>query len=601
MKYSSPHTFHIPVMGIAFTVDTPLKVGHFGISSVISIMEDYLIERMREEISRKENLPYTHISEKETDHRAKRITAYLNLLNKLVTQKTDNLRNSDFDKDYDINHYFKLLPEQSLEKKLYQSLGQYKGEDKTIVQNQLRQMIVPGSIDVNIMTKVDRTNYDDNGLPLGPEYNDAVAALRGYAESELESSVVFSAGMNPRLFSFCEKYNDFYPDENGIIKKKIILKVSDYRSALIQGKYLAKKGLWVSEYRIESGINCGGHAFVSNGLLMGPILEEFKLKREALYYEVLEDCNNGLIRAGKQPFTVKPRLKVTAQGGIGTYKEHKFLLTYFNLDSIGWGSPFLLVPEATNVDYETLHKLSNAKKSDYYLSHSSPLGIPFNNFRKSSSEAQRLKRISAHREGSPCYKKFLSSNTEFTKQAICTASRQYQKLKIDQLKSQTNDKKLLAKKIESITEKDCLCEGLSATAYLVNKTRLSHKLSAVAICPGPNLAYFTGIFNLKQMIDHIYGRVNLLNNLFRPNCFINEIELYTDYLKNEFKRFTDGISEHNSGYFEKFRQNIMEGICYYEGLVQKSKAAETIFPEQDVNLLQKLKNSIKELSFLSVA
>ena len=79
----------------------------------------------------------------------------------------------------------------------------------------------------------------------------------------------------------------FFLDENGYLKKKIILKVSDYRSALIQGNFLAKKGLWVSEYRIESGLNCGGHAFATDGFLLGPILEEFKDKKEDLVESTL--------------------------------------------------------------------------------------------------------------------------------------------------------------------------------------------------------------------------------------------------------------------------------------------------------------------------
>ena len=41
------HSFHIPVMGLGFTIDTPLKVSQFGIDSVISIVDDILIERMR--------------------------------------------------------------------------------------------------------------------------------------------------------------------------------------------------------------------------------------------------------------------------------------------------------------------------------------------------------------------------------------------------------------------------------------------------------------------------------------------------------------------------------------------------------------------------
>ena len=39
----SLHSFHIPVMGLGFTIDTPLKVAHYGIDSVISIVDDDLI------------------------------------------------------------------------------------------------------------------------------------------------------------------------------------------------------------------------------------------------------------------------------------------------------------------------------------------------------------------------------------------------------------------------------------------------------------------------------------------------------------------------------------------------------------------------------
>ena len=47
MTYSPVHTFHIPVMGTAFTIDTPIKVARFGISSVMSIGDDELCETMR--------------------------------------------------------------------------------------------------------------------------------------------------------------------------------------------------------------------------------------------------------------------------------------------------------------------------------------------------------------------------------------------------------------------------------------------------------------------------------------------------------------------------------------------------------------------------
>ena len=78
----------------------------------------------------------------------------------------------------------------------------------------------------------------------------------------------------------------FFQMKMVFLEKKIILKVSDYRSALIQGNFLAKKGLWVSEYRIESGLNCGGHAFATEGFLLGPILARISKKNETNYFNL---------------------------------------------------------------------------------------------------------------------------------------------------------------------------------------------------------------------------------------------------------------------------------------------------------------------------
>ncbi len=74
-------------------------------------------------------------------------------------------------------------------------------------------------------------------------------------------------------------------------------------------------------------------------------------------------------------------IKITAQGGVGTAEEHEFLIDNYDVDSVGWGSPFLLVPEATSVDKNTLNKLAEAQEDDLYLSHISPLGVPFNNLK----------------------------------------------------------------------------------------------------------------------------------------------------------------------------------------------------------------------------
>jgi len=83
----SLHTFHIPVMGLAYTIDSPIRVAQYGISSVISIIDDELMEKMNAFYSKKFNLPYREISKKAEDYRAKRITSYLNLVDSIVKDK----------------------------------------------------------------------------------------------------------------------------------------------------------------------------------------------------------------------------------------------------------------------------------------------------------------------------------------------------------------------------------------------------------------------------------------------------------------------------------------------------------------------------------
>jgi len=567
MSKQELHSFHIPVLGLAYSIDTPVKVARFGISSVISIMDDQLIESMRKYHCELTAQDYFPITNKEDDYRAKRITAYLDLVDKIVKQQIEDIRELPFEGVNELIKYFELLPDNAAVKNTFnRMMALNEGEEKQNLQEELRSFITPGAIDVNIMSKIDKTNFDAAGNELPLEYSDALAALRGYAKSGLTSSVIFSAGYNPRLYNYVEQFSDFYPDVNGRLKKKIILKVSDYRSALVQGKIFAKKGLWISEFRIESGLNCGGHAFATDGLLLGPIIEEFKNKRDELYNELFDLCRLAIAEKAIPPFLNKPGLKITVQGGIGTANENEFLLEHYSLDGTGWGSPFLLVPEATNVDDGTLKDLAVAKKEDYYLSNASPLGVPFNNFRKSSSERQRQERIDKGRPGSACYKKLLTSDTEFTAEPICTASRKYQHLKINQLKEKALTPEVFDMEFKRITEKDCLCEGLGAAVLVKDGVPLSHNLSAVTICPGPNLAYFSGIFSLSEMIGHIYGRLNILNATYRSNMFINELNLYIDYYK---KKLETGINLNpkQAKSLNTFKENLLEGIDYYKNLV----------------------------------
>ncbi|MBC7745430.1 MAG: hypothetical protein H7096_10035 [Flavobacterium sp.] len=561
------HTFHIPVLGLCYSVDTPMKVAKFGISSVASIVDDMLIERMRKFHSEKRNKPFYSIETKEPDSRARRIMAYLNLMQKIVQEDFEILRDSPFEPLSDITRYFQLLPDTSELKTRYREMLDEPDECiKSCLQQSLRRDITVGSIDVNIMSKVDKLNLSVDKEPLLDENSDALSALRGFANSNLKSAVILSAGMNPRLYSYLEKFNCFLPDKEGRLEKKVILKVSDFRSAYIQAKFLAKKGIWVSEFRIESGLNCGGHAFATEGFLLGPILEEFKIRKEEMIAELFSIYQAGL-EAKNIIIAVHPDMRISVQGGIGTAEENSFLLDYYHMDATGWGSPFLLVPEVTNVDNETLLNLVQATNDDFYISGSSPLGIPFNNFKKSSAEKQRLERIEKGRPGSPCSKKFLVSNTEFTAEPICTASREYQNLKIKQLKAEDLTEADFQSRFDLIVEKICLCEGLTTSAYRKNNMLKAKENAAVAICPGPNVAYFSSIFTLDEMVKHIYGKLDLLPKTMRPNMFINELNLYIDYLKKDIETHLNELSDKKAKYINKFKDQLQQGISYYKGLI----------------------------------
>ena len=401
------HTFHIPVMGLGYTIDSPVRVAKYGISSVISIMDDELIEKMTAFYSEKFDVPYQEITQKIHDYRAERITTYLNLVDKIVKDKFESFKVELAESKLAIENYMAMLPNKSEIKKGLEQLMEDGVAFKDNIKNYLENNLSSGDIDVNIMTKLDKDNFiKDEQLPI--EFNDAHAALRAFANSTLNSSVVLSAGMNPRLYSYFENFSCFFPDLNGRLKKRITLKVSDFRSAMIQGNFLAKKGLWVSEYRIESGLNCGGHAFATDGLLLGPILEEFKQKKEQLIQSAHELMVKALGQKGMHVPSTPLDLKITVQGGVGTAEEHEFLLEHYKVDSVGWGTPFLLVPEATSVDIATRALLIKAKEDDLYLSHISPLGIPFNTLKGTTNEMFKQKRIDEDKAGSSCPKRFLA-------------------------------------------------------------------------------------------------------------------------------------------------------------------------------------------------
>lgn len=599
---NNTHSFHIPVMGIGFTVDTPLKVAHLGIDSVISLVDDILLEKLRKMYSEKFRMPYTEISDKIDDFRAKRITAYLNMMYDFVEQKFESMKSIPWEKNHELLNHINMLPNGSKLKAEFKSFTS-SALDFSEVKQWISDKLNLGRIDVNIMTKVDKDNYmGDKKLPV--EYNDAHAALRGFAKSKLNSSVVLSAGMNPRLFSYMAKFDDFFPDEKGCFKKKIILKVSDFRSALIQGKFLAKKGLWVSEYRIESGLNCGGHAFATEGYLLGPVLAEFQAKSKELKDSIQNVLHQELVHQNRSVPEKPLSFEISAQGGVGTYEEHKFLLDHYNLDSVGWGSPFLLVPEATTVDKDTLESLAKSKEDDLYLSDISPLGVPFNNLKNNTKDLEKDLLIDKGRPGSSCPKRFVALNKEFKEKGMCTASREYQYSKIKALERENFTQEAYEKELAKITEKSCVCVGLGTSSLLAHGLDTKVEGKGVSICPGPNMAYYSKIVSLKNMIDHIYGRNDVIIRKDRPNMFIKELQLYMDYLKNKFEEAKKAMTKKEEKYFLTFADNMKAGVWYYKTMFKDvkntfSKITDTMLYELEKHeaTLHQIHMEIKNLSY----
>ncbi len=579
-------------MGSGFTIDSAMHVARYGISSAMSLVDDTLIEGMRKYHCEHAGEPYEAITAKSEDARARRMTAYLNLLDRLVARQVEELRASPFEPGSEITRYHEMLPDSPGKHAYREMLANDDPKEKAWLQSELRRQVVPGTIDVNIMSKGDRELYCD-GQKLPAKFTEASAALRGFANSTLRSSIILSAGFNPRLYGYLAKFDDFFPDENGELKKKIVLKVSDYRSAVIQGKFLAKRGLWVSEYRIESGLNCGGHAFATKGLLMGPILEEFKQRRDELIEKLHAVYKRALAGAGRMPIELPMPVRITAQGGIGTAEEDRFLMEHYELDATGWATPFLFVPEVTNVDDVTLDKLLAASSDDdnVFLSDSSPFGLPFWNLRNSGSEEARRARIAKGRPGSACFKGHcMLYNVEFTDVPICTASRQYQKLKLAELAELDLPEEQRKAIEEAALGKSCICNDLGGGAAIKHGINPD---ATPAICCGPGTVDFSRIASLEEMVDHIYGRASLLTNDDRPHMFIREFSIYLDHLRSEIKKCEQGLISLAPDYVQEFKANLLDGVEYYRRLADEFDAPQrTSF----LAALEKLHATIEPLS-----
>ncbi|MAG56074.1 MAG: hypothetical protein CMJ83_07270 [Planctomycetes bacterium] len=555
------HTFHVPVMGIGFTIDTPVRLAPLGIDSSISLVNESVIEAARTYHSRQQGRPCSPIPDGAPDARARRITAYLNLVDELVTQEVERLRESSFDDPDGIRRFFELLPDESSKRQEFLAVeAMDPGPGREEARNALRPLLKPGTIGVNIMTKLDG-DKDAKGNPRGLHGSDAQEALRGFALSTVAGPMIFSAGTNPALFAYLGDFPDFFPDEQGRTKKTIILKVSDFRSAQIQGRMLARRGLWVSEYRFESGLNCGGHVFPTEGLLTGPILREFADRRTELEGGLFAAYRKGLAARGLTAPEQAPPVKITAQGGIGTADEDSFLRHEYGLDGTGWGTPFLMVPEAVLLDPRSLADLLEAKKEDVQLTWSSPLGVRIWWLKTAPSEEARQQRVAAGRPGSICTGRHLALNADYGSVPLCKASRAYERRRKTELDPKDPDYALLVERVEAPA---CICVDLCGAFFAVAE---SEDPPPSAICPGPNIVNFQQERSLHEMVDHIYGRASVLTRQDRPHLFLREVEIYLQVFEEDLSCFGTALQNRTPEQLTRTLDNLDKGLTYYESIV----------------------------------
>ncbi len=102
---------------------------------------------------------------------------------------------------------------------------------------------------------------------------------------------------------------------------------------------------------------------------------------------------------------------------------------------------------------------------------------------------------------------------------------------------------------------------------------------------------------LNEVVDHIYGRTNVITRLDRPNMFIKELSIYVDYLKNKIEETKISMTKKQEKYLVTFSKNLKEGINYYSSLFSNLKGK---FEDSKSKILNDLDIEEKALHLLNM-
>jgi hypothetical protein len=202
-----------------------------------------------------------------------------------------------------------------------------------------------------------------------------------------------------------------------------------------------------------------------------------------------------------------------------------------------------------------------AGEDDIYLSDASPLGIPFQNLRNSSAEKFTEDRIESGKPGSPCPKGHLRLNHDFGG-VLCTASREYQTTKLDQLGFEDAPKvDCETPAVRTMYKKQCICDQLGNGA--LKELGISKGNVPVAVCPGPNLAYFNRTYSLAEMLAFFHGVGENLVPETRPHFFAKELGLYLQYYADRVLTLPCETANQWE-YRRDFLKNLRQGLSHYD-------------------------------------
>jgi len=96
------------------------------------------------------------------------------------------------------------------------------------------------------------------------------------------------------------------------------------------------------------------------------------------------------------------------------------------------------------------------------------------------------------------------------------------------------------------------------------------------------------------MVDHIYGRINLLDNRYRPHMFLKELNMYLDIYKERMDNFMKNQEDSKElKQLQAFQQNLTDGISYYQSLFTEKKKEVVADLERMLNSYPVLNYSFK--------